>query len=382
MSDKLNIEQLVSSKLGEAEIEPAQGSWPAIQRKLRWRQFMRFDPVKLNIFYLGGLLVISAGLILLLNTDQSDTGSMKDTGFVRDANPAESIRNKNITPNQEELVPEDATNQQHEVASGKIRAASQDREADRDVSQSNREPANDVKGSALEEFETIPGDTSSTGHARELPVQNTLVPYFTCSVQYGCAPLIVQFFNQSLNETSFHWSFGTEGTMQDQDPVYKFIEPGKHVVTLAAKNAEGQTATYHQIIEVYPSPTAEFEIEEGIKSPDGLGNFDLINYSEGASSYAWNLVGKSKGSHSTWSSNEFQPSIQLSDIEQGTRYLSLVATNEDGCTDSTIQVIPDYPGSFTPTLRFPTAFSPNPSGPGGGQYSPHEKRIDLFYPVF
>ena len=65
MSDQLNIEQLMNSKLGETEISPSPGTWDRLYRKLRWRQFMRFHPGKLNIFYSGGLLIVGVGLIIL-----------------------------------------------------------------------------------------------------------------------------------------------------------------------------------------------------------------------------------------------------------------------------------------------------------------------------
>ncbi len=32
-------------------------------------------------------------------------------------------------------------------------------------------------------------------------------------------------------------------------------------------------------------------------------------------------------------------------------------------------------------IKFATAFSPNPTGPGDGRFRPGEKRIDLFHPV-
>ncbi len=63
---------MISSKLGEAEITPSPGSWNGLQRELRWKQFMRFFPGKPNIFYLGGLLIVGAGLIILSTRNGKD----------------------------------------------------------------------------------------------------------------------------------------------------------------------------------------------------------------------------------------------------------------------------------------------------------------------
>ena len=66
MSDKLNMEQLMRTRLDGAELSPSPASWKAIQRKLRWKQFLRFNPGRVNIYYAGMLLLAATGLVLLL----------------------------------------------------------------------------------------------------------------------------------------------------------------------------------------------------------------------------------------------------------------------------------------------------------------------------
>ncbi|MCK4750868.1 MAG: gliding motility-associated C-terminal domain-containing protein, partial [Bacteroidales bacterium] len=243
----------------------------------------------------------------------------------------------------------------------------------------NRSDAGDE--SATEEMENNQ-DGDHPGIPRESSTQGTLVTFFTSSVQSGCAPLMVRFFNHSVNETARTWSFGTGEPVKEKDPEYEFAEPGKYTVTLTAEDADGQTSLYQQIIEVYPSPSAEFEIEEGLESTEGLEQLDLVNYSVGAFSYTWNLLSKSKSTGGDWSSNEFQPVLKVTDLDKETGFLQLVATNEYGCIDTSVLVIPSFTVSVIHALQFPTAFSPSNTGPGGGHYSPHEKRIDVFHPVF
>ena len=66
MSDKLNMEQLMRTRLDGAELSPSPESWKTIQRKLRWKQFLRFNPGRVNIYYAGALLLAATGLVLLL----------------------------------------------------------------------------------------------------------------------------------------------------------------------------------------------------------------------------------------------------------------------------------------------------------------------------
>ena len=53
----MNIEELMRAKLADAELTPSPGAWKAVTRKLRFRRFMRFDPARFNIWYLGSLVV-------------------------------------------------------------------------------------------------------------------------------------------------------------------------------------------------------------------------------------------------------------------------------------------------------------------------------------
>jgi len=147
-------------------------------------------------------------------------------------------------------------------------------------------------------------------------------------------------------------------------------------------DAEGQTSSFHQVIRVYPVPEADFEIEEGIRNSQGPEAYELINYSVGATSCRWDLAGEDKTALQGWSSEEFQPSLRLTELAKQSKYIRLVATNEHGCSHTALREIPELPGSEAPQLSFPTAFSPNTAGPTGGHYSPHEKRNDVFYPVF
>ena len=77
MSNKLKTEQLVRTRLGEAELTPSPGSWNGILRMLRWKQFLRFHPRKLNIYYAGIILVAVTGLAILLTRDEIVPGTYR-----------------------------------------------------------------------------------------------------------------------------------------------------------------------------------------------------------------------------------------------------------------------------------------------------------------
>jgi hypothetical protein len=111
---------------------------------------------------------------------------------------------------------------------------------------------------------------------------------------------------------------------------------------------------------------------------NGGAESNLLNYTGGALSYHWNMV----GSVNDWYSTEFQPIIKASWINESDVGVQLIATNEQGCTDTVTREIPPDLRPAALALKFPTAFSPNPTGSIGGSYSPNEKRTDIFHPVF
>jgi len=80
------------------------------------------------------------------------------------------------------------------------------------------------------------------------------VAAFTADVESGCAPLTVNFTDNSTNfPQTWTWYFG-ESTSSEQNPVYTFNEPGTYTVTLIVSNLDG-TDVETAVIRVYANPT-------------------------------------------------------------------------------------------------------------------------------
>ena len=206
--------------------------------------------------------------------------------------------------------------------------------------------------------------------------------YFASSVQSGCAPLEVRFINQSVNASSYKWTFGTGDESDLQDPVYIFKESGRYTVTLTAENHGGKATVSRRLIEVLPQPVADFQIEQGLEGTNNHVVLNLLNYSSAASSYSWCLNDEKGINCSQWSSLEFQPSIKLNRLTPESRSVQLEVVSNDGCKDTVMVDLPIRVESSEVKIKFATAFSPNPSGPGDGSFSPQSKRIDLFHPIY
>ncbi len=380
MSDKLNMEDLMRDKLDGAELSPSPASWKAIQRKLRWKQFLRFNPGRFNIYYAGILLLVATGLVLQLTRekDKAEQSVPEETTTLSTAseNAIKEFEGESVSRT-------DPENRRGEKQSDAEVTSSQA------VADSNLNLQNQVSKTGLEDedHEKALNDSNLALLSPLEPVNDpqTLplpVSYFTSSIQSGCAPLTVQFTNQSINASSYYWDFGTGETSREQHPVYEFTEAGRYMVSLSTENHGSQPMVSRMMVEVLAAPVADFQIDEGLVGIDNHVVLNLVNYSSDASASAWSLVDEDCTDCSDWASIEHQPTLGLKSITPDSRSVRLEVINEQGCSDTAILDLPLIVQSSETKIKFPTAFSPNPSGPGEGSFTPGSKRIDLFYPVY
>ena len=369
------MEQLMRTRLDGAELSPSPASWKAIQRKLRWKQFLRFNPGRVNIYYAGMLLLAATGLVLLL---AGERGQAEQT-IPEDIALQPSQADNTVEDSGGESIQEGNLESRHGEIQSDSPASLSQTEADLDQGAPNQDSINGSEAllDKLELAAIIP-DAS----AKDLKVLPLPVAYFTSSVRSGCAPLTVQFSNQSINASSYYWDFGTGETSQEQNPVYEFKEAGRYMVSLSTQNHGSQATVSRMMVEVLASPVADFQIEEGLVGIDNHVVLNLVNYSSDASSFAWNLVNEECIDCSDWSSIEHLPTLELKTITPESRSVRLEVINEQGCSDTVVQDLPLIVQSSETRIKFATAFSPNPSGPGESSFTPGSKRIDLFHPVY
>jgi gliding motility-associated-like protein len=196
---------------------------------------------------------------------------------------------------------------------------------------------------------------------------------FTYDPSEGCVPLTVTFTNLSMyaDPSTYLWEFGEDGaTSRAVNPTFTYYKPGKKTVTLTASNASGEvvSVTKYDIIEVYPTVSAHFNIRPTVIQVPG-GEVVTDNQSFGATSYLWDF-----GDGST--SIEYEPRHVYKQAGDGSFDISLIAYNDYGCSDTlkleaAVQVIEGG------RLLIPNAFSPDPSGPG----STDVQGNDLFLPI-
>lgn len=167
----------------------------------------------------------------------------------------------------------------------------------------------------------------------------------------GCEPLDVGFVNESIagaNATCF-WDLGDGATSSNCAlDSHTYVVPGCYDVTLTmTENGCTASNTITDAVCVHPNPIANFSwLESQIFSDDPTVNF--VNASTTANSYAWNF-GDGGTSSVTNPTHTFPIGVNANYT------VTLLATNEFGCTDSISKVVPIseiilfyVPNAFTP----------------------------------
>jgi PKD repeat protein len=111
------------------------------------------------------------------------------------------------------------------------------------------------------------------------------VAAFVANPSSGCAPLTVNFTNNSVSAVSYQWQFpgGNPDNSTDVSPTVIYENPGDYTATLIATNANGSD-TASVVVSVLTVPTAEF-----IYLVQNDTTYYFTNNSTGATAYHWDF---------------------------------------------------------------------------------------------
>ena len=172
-----------------------------------------------------------------------------------------------------------------------------------------------------------------------------------------CEPFCV-LFNQTTfgaNVIEWDWDFGNGVSSDLAAPQYCYSNVGSHTVSLAVTTDEGcvKTVVYTDFITLESKPTASFTVPLPISSIDA--EVDFTNTSIGALLWNWNFGDTLNANNNT--SQLINPTHAYS--EEGNYCVTLIASNNSGCMDTSIQCFEVEP-LFT--FYIPNSFTPNSDG--------------------
>lgn len=368
----IDVRELFKNKLENVELIPDVSVSKRLMRKLAIREFLRFNPVQFNIYYLGGLLVagISTVLILFTGSVQSD----KSTELIISREPARIVRTENsIIPEKHAVIHEsDKLVEDHsESVKNKVEVRPKNEIIKESVKIGESREGNYIPQAIVKDSfgkkELFVGSSVANSKLQSSYKPEELM--FESSITEGCAPLKIRFYNKIADCDSCLWTFGDGGSSNKRNAEWIFDVVGEYKVVFKAFCSNGLLATYSTSITVHPKPSARFEISpEKVIIPDD--EIQFLNYSSDAVKYSWDF-----GDGNT--SELFEPIHKYTKFEKYN--VKLAVTSEHGCRDSLL-VLNAFTGSDY-FIDFPNAFIPNPEGPSGGLFSSKsDEASQVFHP--
>ena len=195
---------------------------------------------------------------------------------------------------------------------------------------------------------------------------------FENSTHEGCAPLLVEFKNYSINLSSFEWKMGDGYLLNRKDIIYTYNNPGIYVVQLKAVNEKGVALLKYDTIIVHDIPKAYGYISTAMPYTTDL-EIEYKSTVENNESVKW-LFGDGEISSVINTSHKYK--------QEGIYDVYFKVTNEKNCTDS-ILVQKISVSSLDYSILFPTAFAPNKLGEPEMNYTPNSRTSNqLFYPIY
>lgn len=368
-----NLRELFRHKLEYAEIIPDPSVSSKLMKKLTIREFLHFNLLSFNVYYLGGILAAVATMLVLAS----------QPGKKNHVTPDEIINQAPVSNNRENIiiVPEPIHADKKEA--GKVRKSASTENNSMPAKEADIEKVTSTGAVSRSEYTNSPARVTETLKRKEfftrIPDDNFKLQErimageccFDASVNEGCAPLRVIFRNKTSEKDSSLWTFGDGGSSNNRNPEWIYDVEGEYRVVLEVIGQDGTTSTSSSVISVFPKPSARFEITpDKVTIPEEEVRFQ--NYSAAAVKYLWNF-----GDGIT--SGQFEPYHRYD--KYGNYNVSLKVYSENGCSDS-LTVLNAFSGSAY-YIEFPNAFIPNTGGPSGGVYSSKsDESAQVFHPSF
>ncbi len=186
----------------------------------------------------------------------------------------------------------------------------------------------------------------------------------------GCAPLSIQFENNSIEATDYSWDFGDGTYSGAKNPTKTYNNHGLYSVSLTAISSAGNHSILREeIIEVYETPISRFTVNTELFDEPGL-ILETNNQSEFATNYIWDF-----GDSTT--TTEINPTHTYD--ENGYYNIVLIAQNEL-CSDTSYRTI-SVTNNSKGNIIIPNSFTPNSHNMNNGNIHQNNEINDIFHPV-
>ncbi len=341
---KSNIENLFKENLSGLKAEPSDKLWKSIEHKLWIRNFLKFNPIRFNVYYAA--IILSSAVILW------------QIGSINQHKTIAEVTTKKTSVQQKNSIPDNAVSKIEpnlETNNKSVKKAVTDTFTQPDVIVLNNSIITDSSNANKQLQHTVTSENKTTA-------------MFEFAQKSGCAPFKITLTNRSKNSSRYLWDLGNGTKSAAANPTVTYTKPGNYTIKLTAF---GNTIeTYTSNIQVYDNPVAKINFIENLHYQPS-DKIYLSNLSENASKVLWSF-GNNESSY------DYNAVYQYNN--EGKYTIKLKVWNQYGCPDSTGLTV--FVKDTQSEISFPDAFSPSTNGSNSGYYNINDKTNDVFYPVF
>ena len=204
----MNVRELFRHKLGRAEIIPDASVQSKLMKKLAIREFLRFNPGRFNIYYLGGMLATAISAIFILSSGGENQIEQTNLNLSGEKNKTDSVQYFSI-PDERNMIQKSDKLDEHSIETDnnkgiiKPEGKENDESLHRDLERVDHIiTANNINDSFSKKSlfpEASPG-LSKLQHG--FKGKDAL---FEPSASEGCSPLKLQFYIKSESFDSCKW---------------------------------------------------------------------------------------------------------------------------------------------------------------------------------
>ena len=207
----ISLRELFKRKLNDAEILPDASVKSVLMRRVARKEFMRFNPSRFNIYYLGGILIsgITAAVILFSGSENSD--HLKPLSVSGKLNNNDTSRYIQIGVEQPVRKKSNKSNiSRNESIKGKVVSKLSDVSAIDAVKTTESQINNNSFPTGIRNS-LSKKELFADASADKKKLKGGFKPdeiLIETSASEGCAPMKLRFYNKSASYDSCRWTFG------------------------------------------------------------------------------------------------------------------------------------------------------------------------------
>lgn len=352
-NDNLNIEDLFKDSFASYKVEPQGNIWYAISKKMFIKKFTTFNLTTFNIYYLAAITLIIISCCIFLLTSENRTYQVIEV----DSTNKSTIKIREI---QTKIA------QQNQNFALKKRTK---KTLDSETPTINQQDKTDTVEVLLTFVNSVQLDKPDKSGKLEKIKHKQPQPMFEVDKKEGCVPFKIKIKNYTKYAQKYEWYFGNGEKSSEMNPVFTYQKPGVYTIVLKVQGLGGAAASFVDSIVVHDKLINK--TEHSFK--------DKISKDE---PFSVKLEGR-KSVKYKWYFGDGYTSTNKNDThsynKEGVYPISLIATSEENCYDSVL--ITNARVVKSPNnIVFPTAFSPDLSGPSSGRYTQNVTHNNVFYP--